>query len=95
MRKLVAVLTVSAAVAAFGAAAAGAVPNPSGTGQPSAECGAAGATLMPHGFSTDGFARAEQVYAGSPDTPSAANGSDHAVSQYDVACVQFTSAHTR
>ena len=30
--------------------------------------------------------RLPPVYAGSPGTPSAANGNSHAVSQYDVAC---------
>jgi hypothetical protein len=30
------------------------------------------------------------VYAGSPGTPSAANGSSNAVSQYDVACYQVS-----
>jgi hypothetical protein len=71
-----------------------AAPNPAGTGQPGAECGEAGATMEPHGFTaTSGFAHAETVYAGSEGTPSAANGSAHAVSQYDVACYQLTSNH--
>jgi hypothetical protein len=47
--------------------------------------------VEPAGFLTDGFAHAETVYAGSEGTPSAANGSAHAVSQYDVACFQVTS----
>jgi hypothetical protein len=50
--------------------------------------------MEPHGFTaTSGFAHAETVYAGSEGTPSAANGSAHAVSQYDVACYQLTSNH--
>jgi hypothetical protein len=65
-------------------------PNPNGTGQPSQSCGSPTATNMPNGFNTSGFAKAESVYAGSPGTPSAANGSSHAVSQYDVACYQVT-----
>jgi hypothetical protein len=65
--------------------------NPSGTGQPGAECGDPNAVVEPAGFLTDGFAHAETVYAGSEGTPSAANGSAHAVSQYDVACFQVTS----
>ena len=69
-----------------------AAPNPSGTGQPSAECGSAGATSAPPGFDSAGFAHAETVYAGSPGTPSAQNGSPNAVSQYDVACYQLTSS---
>jgi len=50
-----------------------------------------GPTVEPSGFIKDGFAHAETVYAGSEGTPSAANGSVHAVSQYDVACYQVTS----
>jgi hypothetical protein len=71
-----------------------AAPNPSGTGQPGAECGEPGATSEPPGFLTDGFAHAETVYAGSDGTPSAAHGSDHAVSQYDIVCYQVTSSHS-
>ena len=69
-----------------------AASNPSGTGQPGAECGAEGATSAPHGFATDGFAIAEARYAGSDGTPSLRSGNDHAVSQYDVACFQITSS---
>jgi len=54
-------------------------------GQPNASCEAPGAT-PPAGFSTGGFENAEAHYAGSPGTPSAANGNSHAVSQYDIAC---------
>jgi hypothetical protein len=74
-------------VAAFAAGPAGAAPNPSGTGQPGAECGDPGATSEPQGFGTVGFANAESHYA------SAANGNPHAVSQYDIACYQVTSNH--
>ena len=43
---------------------------------------------------TNGFAtRAVNVYAGSPGTPSLANGNAHAVSQYDVACYQVSLHH--
>jgi hypothetical protein len=63
--------------------------DPTTHGQPNKECGAADATAMPHGFSSGGFAHAEEVYAG--NGPSAIHaGSDHAVSQYDVACFQLT-----
>jgi hypothetical protein len=68
-----------------------AASNPSGTGQPGAECGEPEASVEPAGFLTNGFAHAETVYAGGEGTPSAANGSGHAVSQYDVACFQVTS----
>jgi hypothetical protein len=67
-----------------------AAANPSGTGQPNQSCGSAGATSMPNGFTTAGFAHAENVYAGSGVSASKANSS-HAVSQYDVACYQVTS----
>ena len=64
--------------------------NPAGTGQPGASCGSANALTEPKGFGTDGFAHAETVYAGSDGTPSLANGSSSAVSQYDVACYQLS-----
>jgi len=60
--------------------------------QPNAECGDPGATLMPHGFTTTGFGKAELVYAGSENSHSNPDNS-HAKSQYDIACVHFTSAH--
>ena len=63
--------------------------NPAGTGQPGASCGADGATVMPHGFTTAGFANAELHYAGNGPSAQHAN-SPHAVSQYDVACYQLT-----
>jgi hypothetical protein len=69
---------------------ASAASNPSGTGQPGAECGASGATSEPAGFSSGGFANAETHYAGSDGTSSLNSGNDHAVSQYDVACYQVT-----
>jgi hypothetical protein len=77
-----------AAVPALGAA------NPNGTGQPSQSCqaqpsGPPGLISTTNGFAT----RAVNVYAGSPGTPSAANGNAHAVSQYDVACYQFSQHH--
>ena len=63
-------------------------------GQPGAECGDPGATLEPPGFLTDGFANAEEHYAGSDGTASLAHAnSDHAVSQYDIACVHYTASH--
>ena len=77
-----------AAVPALGAG------NPSGTGQPTQSCQAE--PTGPPGLisTTNGFAtRAVNVYAGSPGTPSAANGNSHAVSQYDVACFQFSQHH--
>jgi len=70
------------------AAPAFAAPNPSGQGQPNANCETS--TTAPAGFSTAGFAHAQTVYAGagkSADQPS----NSHAVSQYDVACFQLSS----
>jgi hypothetical protein len=72
--------------------AAMAAPNPNGTGQPSQECGSSTATSEPGGFFTGGFENAEAHYAGSDGTPSLANGSSTAVSQYDVACFQVTAS---
>jgi hypothetical protein len=63
-------------------------------GQPNAECGDEGAELEPPGFLTGGFEVAETRYAGEDDTASLAHAnSEHAVSQYDVACVHFTASH--
>lgn len=72
------------------AGVANAASNPSGTGQPNTSCQTPG-FVAPQGFSTGGFANAGVVYAGSPGTPSAANGNPSAVSQYDVACYQLSS----
>ena len=64
-------------------------------GQPGASCGAAGAELNPPGFDSQGFANAEANYAGSDGTASLAHSnSDKSVSQYDVACVHYTAAHS-
>ena len=65
-------------------------PSPTGTGQPSAGCGDANATVMPNGFNTDGFANAEAHYANPDSTGGTASGNWHVVSQYDVACYQLT-----
>ena len=88
MRRFLIAVFASVVLAGFAATGAAAAPNPSGTGQPGAECG-----LEPAGFSTGGFEIAEARYAGSDGTPSAMHGSANAVSQYDVACFQFTSSH--
>lgn len=90
-KRLAVVLAATLVLALSGAPAAFAAPNPSGTGQPGAECGPEGSPVEPPGFLTGGFANAEVHYAGSEGTPSAAHGSSHAVSQYDVACYQLTS----
>jgi hypothetical protein len=61
--------------------------------QPGAECGDPGAELSPPGFSQWGFSNAEVVYAGSDGAHSWASGNDTAVSQYDIACVHYTTSH--
>ena len=60
--------------------------------QPFAECGDPGAEMNPPGFDSPGFAKAELVYAGSENSHSNPDNA-HAVSQSDIACVHFTSAH--
>ena len=70
--------------------AVNAARNPAGTGQPGQSCGSATALTEPSGFGTAGFTHAALVYAGSDGTPSQANGSSQAVSQYDVACYQLS-----
>jgi len=93
-RSLIASTSIAAALLLTSAAATLASGNPAGMGQPGAECGEENAFLEPPGFLTDGFANAESHYAGSDGTPSLANAqSEHAVSQYDIACVHFTAAH--
>ena len=63
--------------------------------QPGASCGSAGATMSPPGFNTSGFANAGVNYAGSIGTASLAHSnSANAVSQYDIACVHYTAAHS-
>jgi hypothetical protein len=93
-RGLLAALLVGV-VAVPGVAVAAA--NPSTTGQPSQSCLSQSAPAEPgRSASARGSAFNENggiaggVYAGSPGTPSAANGSSNAVSQYDVACYQVS-----
>ena len=93
MKRLTAILgsIVAVALAATPALAAG---NPNGTAQPSQSCQAE--PTGPPGLlsTTNGFATmAVNVYAGSPGTPSLANGAAAAVSQYDVACYQVSQSH--
>ncbi len=88
------VLALTTSAAAVGVASA--AVNPSGTGQPSQSCQSIVDPLGPAGLlsTTNGFATmAVNVYAGSPNTPSLANGNAKAISQYDVACYQFSQSH--
>jgi hypothetical protein len=83
-------LGVALCVVALAASPSFAARNPSGTGQPSQECGEGLAVDSPPGFDSGGFEVAEAHYAGSEGTPSAENGRSKAVSQYDVACFQVS-----
>ena len=78
-------------VAAFAAVPAAATST-GNRGQPNQDCEALAASggTAPPGFGTAGFANAQNHYAGSEGTPSAAHGNSHAVSQYDVACFQLS-----
>jgi hypothetical protein len=92
-RRVVSILVGASLALAVGAGTASA-GNPAGTGQPGQSCqaeptGPAGLLSTTNGFAT----RAVTVYAGSPGTPSLANGNAHAVSQYDVACYQVSTRH--
>jgi hypothetical protein len=93
IRKLILGVTLSTAIVLAGAGAAFA----GSTGQPSQSCQAQppgstpGNSVSAPGsvFNQNGVSGT--VYAGNPGTPSAANGSPNAVSQYDVACFQQAS----
>jgi hypothetical protein len=61
--------------------------NPLGTGQPNQSCEEQ--PSGPPGFDSGGFANAEEHYAGNGKSASHAM-SDHAVSQYEVACFQVS-----
>jgi hypothetical protein len=82
MRKLVAAVAAAAAMLVFAAA-------PAGAGQPNASCETDVPSNPPPGFSQPGFEFATTVYAGGDNSPTLTNSAnDHAVSQYDVACVR-------
>jgi hypothetical protein len=86
------VIAVAAAIASLCVAAPAIGASPGTGGQPNQSCqeqptGPPGITSTTNGFAT----RAVNVYAGSPGTPSALNGNEHAVSQYDVACFEVSS----
>ena len=100
-RLIVKGITVALLVAALAfplATPAFADQNPNGTGQPGAPnttCqqftttpGNASNSQSP--FNSNPNAQAGTVYAGNPGTPSLANGSSNAISQYDIACFQQT-----
>lgn len=97
MRKWLVAIGSALTIAAFAAPAALGAPNPAGTGQPGTASpngvSCPRTITSPAGFNTAGFANAATHYAGSPGTPSAANGSAHAVSEYDIACYQTSQSH--
>ncbi|MGZ6270319.1 MAG: hypothetical protein ACXWMU_07105 [Candidatus Limnocylindrales bacterium] len=96
MRSLVRSIAGSTLIVVLSLAVAGPTlaANPPGTGQPSQSCQAEPAGPAGIFSKANGFARlAVNVYAGSPGTKSLANGNAHAVSQYDVACFQYSQRH--
>jgi hypothetical protein len=94
MRKLV--IAMGAVMAMSGAVVSGALAarNPAGTGQPGtaqtigANCGVE--PMQPPGFASGGFAHAGTVYANPGTTP---GNQTHAISEYDIACYQFSTNH--
>jgi hypothetical protein len=88
MRRAILILVASFTLLAVPGTASAAT-NPSGTGQPNQEC----ESSTPPGFSSGGFANAEEHYAGEGTGSLEHAGSSHAVSQYDVACFQYSQHH--
>ncbi len=101
-RLIVKGITVALLVAALAfplASPAFADTSPNGPGQPGAPgttCGSMDATSTPgntvnaSGSVFNPSGTSGTVYAGNPGTPSLANGSSTAISQYDIACFQVT-----
>jgi hypothetical protein len=95
MRKFV--MTAAAVMAIVGATASSAVAArpPTGTGQPgvATTSGANCATqpMQPTGFAGSGFTFATTVYANPGTTP---GNQTHAISEYDIACFEFSSSHS-
>jgi hypothetical protein len=79
-------LAIGAASLALSMAATGAL-----AGQPSVSCD--DVSLAPAGFSMGGFATAEAVYANPDSRGGTVSGNLRVVSQYDVACIQFSAHH--
>jgi len=85
MKKSLMALGISTAALALLTGVASAASNPNGTGQPNQSCEEQ--ANEPVGFSTDGFAHAQTVYAGAQQQNSK---NAKSVSQYDVACFQVS-----
>ena len=86
------VIAVGIVIASLGAAAPAFGLSPGTGGQPNQSCedqpaGPAGIMSTTNGFAT----RAVNVYAAGPESHSVASGNPVAVSQYDVACLEFSS----
>ncbi len=93
MRKFLLALARSVALVIGAPVAALAATTPTSTGQPGAPTNTCpGTTGTPGGSATaqgsvfNVSGTAGTVYAGNPGTPSLANGSGVAISQYDIAC---------
>jgi hypothetical protein len=83
--------TVSLSAALLLTAASPVFADSTGTqGQPNQSCGSQTAPSNPPGFDTGGFTNAENHYAGTQPQNS---GNPDSVSQYDVACFQFSQHH--
>lgn len=91
MRRIATTALAALLLSAVAVPAASPARNPSGTGQPSVECGENGLNAEPAGFGKPGFEIAEAHYAGE-GAPSLNANSENAESQYDVACFQQTAA---
>ena len=81
-------LVVAAALSLVIAPATLGAANPSGSGQPNQSC--EDQPSGPAGFKSGGFEVAEAHYAGEGPGSTTHARSDHAVSQYDVACFQVS-----
>ena len=99
MRKLIIAVSVAVLMALGGGTALAA--NPQTMGQPNQTCLSNTAPMEPgnassargSAFNEDPGGVAGSVYAGEDGTHSLNANSDHAVSQYDVACFQVSQQH--
>ena len=90
MRRFAICAASTLALAGFGASDATAARNPAGTGEPGTAFNGVSCPstiTSPNGFNSPGFTHAATVYA------AAANGNQHAVSEYDIACYQTSQPH--
>jgi hypothetical protein len=97
MRKRILGIAIGVMLAGLGGVTAAADTSPNGPGQPGAPnttCSTftvtPGSSLSASGSVFNANGTSGGVYAGNPGTPSLANGSPTAISQYDIACFQQT-----